>query len=86
MDPQSFFADPDPAVFLNADPDPLALIIRIRIQLKQIFQKQSYEEFVVKNIKDCSKVRNIEVYANLLLKNLINLLILPISLHFSVLI
>ena len=23
MDPHSFFADPDPAVFLNADPDPV---------------------------------------------------------------
>ena len=22
MDPHSFFADPDPVVFLNADPDP----------------------------------------------------------------
>ena len=22
MDPHSFFADPDPAVFLNTDPDP----------------------------------------------------------------
>ena len=22
MDPHSFFADPDPAVFLNEDPDP----------------------------------------------------------------
>ena len=22
VDPHSFFADPDPAVFLNADPDP----------------------------------------------------------------
>ena len=22
MDPHSFFADPDPSVFLNADPDP----------------------------------------------------------------
>ena len=22
MDPHSFYADPDPAVFLNADPDP----------------------------------------------------------------
>ena len=22
MDPHSFYADPDPAIFLNADPDP----------------------------------------------------------------
>ena len=25
VDPYSFFADPDPAVHLNADPDPAAL-------------------------------------------------------------
>ena len=25
VDPHSFFADPDPAVFLNADPDPASL-------------------------------------------------------------
>ena len=24
VDPHSFFADPDPAAFLNADPDPVA--------------------------------------------------------------
>ena len=29
----SFFADPDPAFFLNADPDPAAFLMRIRIQL-----------------------------------------------------
>ena len=34
VDPHSFFADPDPDVFLNADPDPGALLMRIRIQLK----------------------------------------------------
>ena len=37
VDPHSFFADPDPAVFLNADPDPAALKMRIRIQLKTNF-------------------------------------------------
>ena len=39
--------DPDPAVFLNADPDRAAFLmrIRIRIQLKQICEKLPYEEF-----------------------------------------
>ena len=34
VDPHSFFADPDSAVFLNADPvpDPAAFKMRIRIQ------------------------------------------------------
>ena len=35
MDPQSSFADPDPAVFFNADPDPAAFLMRIRIQLQK---------------------------------------------------
>ena len=39
VDPHSFFADQDPAFFLNADPDPAALKMRIRIQLKQICPK-----------------------------------------------
>ena len=34
MDPHSFFADPDPAVFLSADPDLAGFSIRIRIQHK----------------------------------------------------
>ena len=36
------------------------------------FEEKNYEEFsyVVKNIKDCSKVRNNGAYANLLFKNL----------------
>ena len=33
VDPHSFLADPDPAFFLNADPDPAALKMWIRIQL-----------------------------------------------------
>ena len=37
VDLHSFFADPDPAVFLNADPDPAALKMRFRIQLKTNF-------------------------------------------------
>ena len=59
VDPHSFFADPDPAVFLNVDPDQAVFImhIHIRIQLKQ---------FVVKHIKYCSEVRNYGACANLL--------------------
>ena len=44
MDPYSFFADPDPAVFLNADLDPAAFLMRFRIQFKS-FNKLPYEEF-----------------------------------------
>ena len=33
VDPQSFFADPDPAVILNADLDWADFLMRIRIQL-----------------------------------------------------
>ena len=36
VDPHSFFADPDPAFLLNADPDPAASKMWIRIQPKQI--------------------------------------------------
>ena len=39
MDPLSFYADPDPAVHLNADPDPAALKMRIRIQPNKICYK-----------------------------------------------
>ena len=58
MDPDSFFADPDPdsAVLLNADPDPAVFAIRIRIQLLFLLQiqirllqfckKLPYEEFL----------------------------------------
>ena len=38
MDPHSFFADPDPAVFLSADPDLAGFSIRIRIQHKNLCQ------------------------------------------------
>ena len=34
VDPHSCFADPDTAVFLNADSDLAAFLMRIRIQLK----------------------------------------------------
>ena len=43
VDPHSFFADPDPAVLLNADPDPAARKMRIRIQPKKICNKVLYE-------------------------------------------
>ena len=50
VDLRSFFADPDldPAVFLNADldPDPAALKMRIRIQLKQFFQNNLMQSFL----------------------------------------
>ena len=37
--------DPDPAIFLNADPDPSAFLMRIRIKHKQICENLPYEEF-----------------------------------------
>ena len=42
VDPHSFFVDPDPAVFLNADPDPAAEKRRIRIQLNKICNSPAY--------------------------------------------
>ena len=39
MDPHSFCADPDQSVLLNADPDPTAFLIRIRIQQHKIINK-----------------------------------------------
>ena len=61
MDPHSFFADPDSAVFLNADPggkmnaDPCGSGSSLTN-----FVKKTHAEFsiVVKYIKDYSKVRN----------------------------
>ena len=49
MDPHSFFADLDPAVFLSADPDPAAfsMLIRIQIQLKNPCKKLPYVELSV---------------------------------------
>ena len=54
----SFFADPDPAVFLNADLDPAAFLMWIRIELKQICESLPYEEFtgVEKDNKNGSKI------------------------------
>ena len=48
VDPHSFFADPDPTVFLDADPDPAACLMRFRIQLSKIcknFLMKSFLEF-----------------------------------------
>ena len=42
VDPQSFFADPDPAVLLNADPDPSAFVMRIQIRIQLNFYKTNY--------------------------------------------
>ena len=57
MDPHSFFADPDPAVFLNADLDPAAFLLRIRIwiQIKQIC-KTNYH---AKSLLELKKTQNI---------------------------
>ena len=76
MDPHSFYPDPDPAVFLNADPNPGPAEPNLK--------KKNHEEFsqVVKNIKDCSKLRNNGACENLLLKNLRKFQLLAIFLHF----
>ena len=43
MDPHSFFADPDQAVFLNADPDPdpgsLKFVKKVSKKTKKVDQK-----------------------------------------------
>ena len=45
MNPHSFLADPDPAVFLNADSDraPAGFLMQIRIQLRIFFFLIPYE-------------------------------------------
>ena len=61
MDPQSFLADPDAAVyFLDTDPDPAAFLLGIGIQFKKLCKKLTYGQFSVgtKTQKDCSKVKN----------------------------
>ena len=40
VDPHSFFADPDPAIFLNADPDPAWQNCEVTLNVKKI----PYEE------------------------------------------
>ena len=59
VDSHSFFADPDPAIFLNADPNPADKTKRIRIQLHKFGTNNLMKREcpgVVKNTKDCSKV------------------------------
>ena len=41
VDPHSFFADPDPAVFLNADPDPSLKICGVTLSLINIYLMKS---------------------------------------------
>ena len=36
VDPHYFFPDPDRAAFMNADPDPAPISMRIRIQFKKL--------------------------------------------------
>ena len=69
-----FFADPGPAVLLNADPDP-ALKFFWQINFWRVLWSWK------RQIKDCSKVKNYWADPNLLYF-LIKLLLLPISLHF----
>ena len=85
MDPHSFFANPDPAVFLNADPNPASLWMRFRIQLKQIFEKLPDEEcFVVeKDKKNSSKVFFLS-WSKFTVKIVIKCQLSPISFNFSV--
>ena len=44
VDPLPFFAESEPAVFLNAASDPAAFLMQIRIQLKQICEKLPFKE------------------------------------------
>ena len=44
VDPHEFVADQDPAVLLNADLDPAAKKMQIRIQLNKICNKLRYEK------------------------------------------
>ena len=64
MDPHSFFADPDPPVLFNADPDPAAFLMLIRIQLHKICK--NYLMKVEKVTKDCLKVKKHRAGPNLL--------------------
>ena len=39
VDPHSFFADPDPAVFCNADPDPAAVFVKFFLKKSFITER-----------------------------------------------
>ena len=60
MDPHSFYADPDPAFHLNADTDPAAFQMRIRIQPNKIFNKLLHEE-LKKTQKIAQKLKTMEL-------------------------
>ena len=72
VDPHSFYADPDPTVFLTANPDPDPDPDPGPGPDEPNLKKKNHKQFsqVVKNIKDCSIVRNNGACANLLLKSL----------------
>ena len=67
MDPHSFFADPNPDVLLNADPDPAAFRMRIQIQPKKNYNKlldtklnrQKIAQNLIKNNAACPCLLNI---------------------------
>ena len=63
VDPHSFYADPDPAVYLNVDLDPDPGPAELNLKRKIIFSS-------CKNIKYCSKLRTNGACENLLLKNM----------------
>ena len=46
VDPHSFFADLDPAVFLKADPDPVALKCRSGSSLKKFVKNNLTKSFL----------------------------------------
>ena len=59
VDPHSFFADPDPAVFLNADPDP-AQTNFYKITLRRVFfsykRQKKLLKITVRNNGDCANL------------------------------
>ena len=71
VDPHLFYVDPDPAVFLNADPDPD--LGPDPGPAEPNLKKKNPEEFsqVVKNIKDCSKLSNNGACENLHIEKLL---------------
>ena len=65
MDPYSFFADPDPGVYKNADPDPATLLMLIQIQLLKICNKLPYKETtkIAEKLKTMEEL--VQIYFNL---------------------
>ena len=58
VNPFSFFADPDPAVFLTAGPDPAAFLMRIRIKLEELAEVENQNRLLKSKIKSgaCSNL------------------------------